>query len=118
MDDDGIALAGVPGATNSSDERRDNAATKTPPVDVDEIDPAVEKRLRRKLDRRVVGILFLLYLVAFLDRSNIGNAQTAGMGKDLEFDDGQFQVRGGRSRGRRMKLIKAVAPHHFLHPLQ
>jgi hypothetical protein len=94
MDDSGIALTGVPGAANSSDERRDNAIPKPPPADVDGIDPAIEKRLRRKLDRRVVGILFLLYLVAFLDRSNIGNAQTAGMGKDLGFDDEQFQVRG------------------------
>lgn len=98
MDDGGIALAGVPGAANSSDERRDNAIPKSLPVDADEIDPAVEKRLRRKLDRRVVGILFLLYLVAFLDRSNIGNAQTAGMGKYLGFDDGQFQVRGDNPR--------------------
>lgn len=99
MDDGGIALAGVPGPANSSVERRGNVTTKPPPEDVDEIDPAVEKRLRRKLDRRVVGILFLLYLVAFLDRSNIGNAQTAGMGKDLGFDDGQFQVRGETPRG-------------------
>lgn len=30
-------------------------------------------------------------LVAFLDRSNIGNAQTAGMGKDLGFDDAEYQ---------------------------
>lgn len=98
MDDGGIALAGVPGAANSLDERRGNVTTKPPPENVDEIDPAVERRLRRKLDRRVVGILFLLYLVAFLDRSNIGNAQTAGMGKDLGFDDGQFQVRGDNPR--------------------
>ncbi|KAH8887525.1 major facilitator superfamily transporter [Thozetella sp. PMI_491] len=57
-----------------------------------DIDAVTEKRLLRKLDRRVVSILFLLYLVAFLDRSNIGNAQTAGMGKDLGFDDGHYQV--------------------------
>ncbi|KAK1759628.1 major facilitator superfamily domain-containing protein [Echria macrotheca] len=56
-----------------------------------EIDPAVEKRLRRKLDRRVITLVFLAYLVAFLDRSNIGNAQTAGMGEDLGFDDSHYQ---------------------------
>jgi hypothetical protein len=93
MDDGGKALTGVTGAANSSDERRDNAIPKPLSVDLDEIDLVIEKRLRRKLDRRVVGVLFLLYLVAFLDRSNIGNAQTAGMGKDLGFDDEQFQVR-------------------------
>ena len=31
-------------------------------------------------------------LVAFLDRSNIGNAETAGMSEDVGFDDGQYQV--------------------------
>ncbi|KAK0628967.1 major facilitator superfamily transporter [Bombardia bombarda] len=56
-----------------------------------EIDPVTEKRVRRKLDRHVVLLVFLLYLTAFLDRSNIGNAQTAGMGKDLGFDDAQFE---------------------------
>ncbi|KAK1836662.1 major facilitator superfamily transporter [Podospora conica] len=93
MDDSGIALTGVPSSANPPDKRRDNAITKplAEDVAVDEIDPAIEKRLRRKLDRRVVGILFMLYLLAFLDRSNIGNAQAAGMGKDLGFDDGQFQ---------------------------
>lgn len=29
---------------------------------------------------------------AFIDRSNIGNAQTAGMGEDLGYDDAQYQV--------------------------
>ncbi len=57
-----------------------------------QIDAVTEKRLLRKLDRRVVSLVFLLYMVAFLDRSNIGNAQTAGMGHDLGFDDGKFQV--------------------------
>jgi len=33
-----------------------------------------------------------LDLMAFLDRSNIGNAQTAGMGEDLGFDDPHYQV--------------------------
>ncbi|KAI1388000.1 MFS general substrate transporter [Hypoxylon trugodes] len=55
------------------------------------IDPAVEKRVRRKIDRVLVPLVMGLYLVAFLDRSNIGNAQTAGMGKDLGFDDAHYQ---------------------------
>lgn len=32
-------------------------------------------------------------LAAFLDRSNIGNAKTAGMDTDLGISDGQYQVR-------------------------
>src|SRR5690242_20311176 len=37
-----------------------------------EIDPALEKRVRRKLDWHIVPLVSALYLLAFLDRSNIG----------------------------------------------
>lgn len=37
-----------------------------------EIDPEVDKRVRRKLDLHVVPLVMALYLLAFLDRSNIG----------------------------------------------
>ncbi|KAB5515133.1 major facilitator superfamily transporter [Coniochaeta sp. 2T2.1] len=56
-----------------------------------ELDEATERRVRRKLDRVVVSLAFTAYLLAFLDRSNIGNAQTAGMGSDLKFDDPHYQ---------------------------
>ncbi|KAK2597577.1 hypothetical protein N8I77_012356 [Diaporthe amygdali] len=56
-----------------------------------EIDAASEKRLVRKLDRRLVLLAFLCYMSAFLDRSNIGNAETAGMSEDLGFDNDQYQ---------------------------
>lgn len=36
------------------------------------IDPAAEKRLVRKCDLRVLPILWLLFMLAFLDRTNIG----------------------------------------------
>ena len=39
-----------------------------------EIDPVAEKRLLRKLDLRVVPILWFLYMLAFLDRTNIGSS--------------------------------------------
>ncbi|KAI1341272.1 major facilitator superfamily transporter [Xylariaceae sp. FL0016] len=55
------------------------------------LDPALERRVRRKIDRVLIPLVMGLYLVAFLDRSNIGNAQTAGMGKDLGFNDDQYQ---------------------------
>lgn len=31
-------------------------------------------------------------MAAFLDRANIGNAETAGMSEDLGFDNDQYQV--------------------------
>jgi hypothetical protein len=43
------------------------AAGQHPPIDA-----AAEKRLLRKVDLHVVPILFLLFLLAFLDRTNIG----------------------------------------------
>jgi hypothetical protein len=57
-----------------------------------EIDPAMETRVRRKLDRVVVPLVFSLYLAAFLDRSNIGNANIANMSLDLGLNDAQYQV--------------------------
>lgn len=56
-----------------------------------EFDAASEKRLVRKLDQRLVLVAFLCYLTAMLDRSNIGNAETAGMSEDLGMSDAQYQ---------------------------
>jgi MFS family permease len=50
-----------------------------------------EAVVRRKLDVRIVATSFLLYLAALLDRSNVGNAKTAGMVKALHMTDAQFQ---------------------------
>lgn len=55
-----------------------------------DFEPAEERRMLWKADIRVVTLVFLLYSAAFLDRSNIGNANTAGMSKDLGFTNGQY----------------------------
>ncbi|EOD45223.1 putative high-affinity nicotinic acid transporter protein [Neofusicoccum parvum] len=41
------------------------------------------KRLLRKMDVRLIPFLALLYLLSFLDRTNIGNARLAGLETDL-----------------------------------
>jgi MFS family permease len=52
-------------------------------------DPAIfikspeEKRLVRKLDRRILPLACLLYLFAYLDRSNLGNARLLGIDDDV-----------------------------------
>jgi hypothetical protein len=51
--------------------KQDVEAAPVMPV-VETIDPVIEKRVRRKLDIHVVSLLSALYLLAFLDRSNIG----------------------------------------------
>ncbi|KAI0049941.1 MFS general substrate transporter [Auriscalpium vulgare] len=46
--------------------------------------PSVEAaRIWRKLDMQLLPFVSLLYLLSFLDRSNIGNARIAGMSVDL-----------------------------------
>ena len=38
------------------------------------IDPVLEKRVLRKLDWNLITLVSVLYLLAFLDRSNIGKS--------------------------------------------
>ncbi|KAI1371991.1 major facilitator superfamily domain-containing protein [Hypoxylon crocopeplum] len=45
-----------------------------------------EGRLLRKIDLHVLPILFLVYIVAFLDRVNISNALTMGLPTELGLD--------------------------------
>nr|POE72475.1 putative transporter [Quercus suber] len=54
--------------------------------------PDEERRVRRKLDTRLVLFVAMLYLLAFLDRSNIGNCKVAGLTNDLHLSDEQFEA--------------------------
>lgn len=65
-------------------------------------------KVLHKVDRRLLPVLALLYLIAFLDRGNLGNAkarelvrslssiltslQVAGMNKDLHLTGKQFNL--------------------------
>ena len=51
-----------------------------------------ERALRRKIDIRVIPILFLLYLAASLDSVNIGNALTLHMPQDLRLKDNESNI--------------------------
>lgn len=53
--------------------------------------PDEERRVLRKLDIRLVLFVALLYLMSFLDRSNIGNAKVAGLTTDLRLSSNQFE---------------------------
>ncbi|KAI9490720.1 major facilitator superfamily domain-containing protein [Zychaea mexicana] len=50
------------------------------------------KRLRWKLDLRIVPFCGVLYLCSFLDRSNIGNAKIAGITEDLHISEDQYNI--------------------------
>lgn len=55
-------------------------------LDPEPIDRSAEKRLLRKCDLHVVPIVSLLYMFAFMDRINIGNARIQGLEKDLHMN--------------------------------
>ncbi|GJN92861.1 hypothetical protein Rhopal_005901-T1 [Rhodotorula paludigena] len=54
-----------------------------------ELDPAYEKRLVRKIDWRLIPILSAVYAISLIDRTNISIARTVGMGRDLALTVGE-----------------------------
>ncbi len=54
------------------------AASFVPPT------PEEERKVIRKLDRRLLPLVFVLYSLAVLDRSNLGNARLAGLTKSID----------------------------------
>lgn len=50
-----------------------------------------ERQVVRTFDRKLVPFLALLYLLSFLDRSNIGNARIAGLTDDLNLSSSQYE---------------------------
>ena len=69
------------------------ASTSSSPLpnDVD-IDPAIERRMIRKCDYRVIPPTLILFMLSFLDRVNIGNAVIQGLPEDLALVGHQFNV--------------------------
>ncbi|KAF2154446.1 major facilitator superfamily transporter [Myriangium duriaei CBS 260.36] len=55
-------------------------------------DVAATKRLVRKIDLKLLPVLSILYLLSFLDRTNIGNARLANLEKDLHMSGLDYNV--------------------------
>ncbi|KAJ7487834.1 major facilitator superfamily domain-containing protein [Mycena latifolia] len=51
-----------------------------------------ERALVRKIDMRIVPTVWLLYVMSYLDRANIGNAEAGGMQKELGYGSTQYSV--------------------------
>lgn len=66
--------------------------SENPQMILAELDPEEEKRLIRKCDSNVIPILTILYLLAFLDRINIGNARLQGLEKDLNMKGNDYNI--------------------------
>ncbi|KAF4122714.1 transporter [Geosmithia morbida] len=55
-------------------------------------DTQLERKLLRHLDLRLAPLFATLYFLAYLDRSNIGNAAVAGLVEDLGISGSQFST--------------------------
>ncbi|KAF2703333.1 hypothetical protein K504DRAFT_485898 [Pleomassaria siparia CBS 279.74] len=53
--------------------------------------PDEDRAVLKKLDRRLVSFMAVLYCLSFLDRSNIGNARIAGLTDDLKLSSKQYE---------------------------
>jgi hypothetical protein len=49
-----------------------------------EVDPRIDWKISRQLDKHIVPWLFGLWLLSFIDRSNIGNAKIDGLATQLD----------------------------------
>lgn len=59
---------------------------------LDAIDPIAERKLLRKCDMHVIPVIAFLYMLAFIDRINIGNARIQGLEKDLKMKGQDYNV--------------------------
>lgn len=57
-----------------------------------DFDPDEEKKLVRKIDCWLLPTIFLMYLLSYMDRTNIGNAKIAGMNEDLGLSSSQYSM--------------------------
>ncbi|KAK0834871.1 hypothetical protein LTR73_001162 [Friedmanniomyces endolithicus] len=61
-------------------------------TDRTEIDPVLDKRITRQLDNHILPWIFILWLLAFIDRSNIGNAKLDGLATELHLTGDKYNI--------------------------
>ncbi|OJZ88567.1 hypothetical protein ASPFODRAFT_129777 [Aspergillus luchuensis CBS 106.47] len=76
-------MASTPEKTIEADEKAASPSTSS-------ITNINEKALLRKLDFRLLPPLTILYLLSFLDRSNVGNARLEGMATEIHMSGDQY----------------------------
>lgn len=59
-----------------------------------ELDPLEAKRVLRKIDRRIVPILFLIYWLQYLDKNGLNYASAYGLQTDLKMVGDDFSWLG------------------------
>jgi len=78
-------------ATQDVDSNSSEKGTASP-VDSADIDPAAERRLLWKLDLTIYPILYVVYMMSFLDRINISNARIQNLGDDIDLTGNKFNI--------------------------
>ncbi|KAJ7212094.1 major facilitator superfamily domain-containing protein [Mycena pura] len=76
--------------SNSSNEKQQLASESQ--IALEPIDLPEDRALVRKVDLRLIPILTLLYLLSFLDRTNVGNAKILGLTTDLHVAAPQYNT--------------------------
>ncbi|PIL32516.1 MFS general substrate transporter [Ganoderma sinense ZZ0214-1] len=59
-------------------------------AELDQFDPELVKRTWRKVDWAILPIAVILYLAAYIDRANIGNAKVLGLATSLKLTSSQY----------------------------
>ncbi|KAJ5646347.1 vitamin H transporter [Penicillium lividum] len=54
--------------------------------------PEEEKALVRKIDLMLLPVIWVMYLLSYMDRTNIANAKVSGMEQDLNLTSNQYSV--------------------------
>ncbi|KAK3059268.1 hypothetical protein LTS18_011262, partial [Coniosporium uncinatum] len=75
-----------PEKTNESGARRASSSD----IELEAISSVNEKTLLRKLDSRLLPAVSILYLLSFLDRSNVANARIEGLTTNLGMTGNQY----------------------------
>lgn len=78
----------LPAPEDLSNDSPDSLATS----DTVDLDAQAERRLLRKMDFHVYPILFVIYMLSFLDRINLSNARIQGLDEDLDLSGNRFNV--------------------------
>lgn len=56
------------------------------------VSPGITIRIRLLIVSSILPILALLFLMSFLDRTNVGNAKILGLEADLSITDHQYDI--------------------------
>ncbi|KAF7533668.1 hypothetical protein G7054_g6880 [Neopestalotiopsis clavispora] len=86
--DEKLAAEGITTTGNCSDSSRSQDVA----AGVYSLDAQADRKLTTKIDLKVIPIMGLLYLVCFLDRTNIANARLAGLEKGLNMPSTGFNT--------------------------